>query len=99
MTNMQLDLLGENLGPCPCCHRAELKIRTLSATKGITSLVRNGNPFLLRVRKELLYVDRTHKVWARGDEDRYIVPRGTIRDFVDIAPPKVKRKKKAKKAK
>lgn len=92
-----LDLFGENLGPCPCCHRVKKPTRTLTAKKGITTLVRNGSPFFLRVQKELLYVDRSHKVWALGDTDKYTVARGFIQDYVDIAPPKVKRKKKVTK--
>ncbi len=98
MTQEQ-DFLGENLGPCPCCHGTEKPTRTLAAKKGINSLIRNNSSFYLRVREELLYVDRAHRVWALGPENKYIVPRGSIRDFVAINPPKVRNKKKAKKAK
>ena len=95
----EFDFLGEHLGPCPCCHSTKKPIRTLAAVKGINSLVRNGTPFFLRVQQELLYVDRSRKVWAQGEGDKYTISRGAIRDFVNIAPPKVRNKKKVKKTK
>ena len=62
-------------------------------------MVKNGKPFLLRVEGQLLYVDRTHNLWALGENGKYKLPRGPISALVTIAPPKVTNKNKVKKVK
>ncbi len=90
---IEFEALGENLGPCPCCHPTKLKTHTPTAKKSIATLVKNNRPLLLKVKQETLYVDRAGKVWALGDTGKYLLPRGTVRDFVDLPHPKVRKKR------
>ncbi len=90
---MVMESLGENLGPCPCCNPTKLKTHTPTAKKSISTLIKNNRPLLLKVQRETLYVDRAGKVWALGEAGKYKIPRGVVRDFVDLPHPKVRKKR------
>ena len=59
-------------------------------------MVKSGKPFLLRVEGQLLYVDRTHHLWALGENGKYKLPRGPLSALVEPIHPKVTNRNKVK---
>ncbi len=90
-------MLGEDLGPCPCCNRlTKLKTYTPGA-KGLQRALKGAHPLLLKLdpkSDDTVYVDRAGHAWGFNKDTEKYKPLGFVHKLIAVKPPTVSVRKK-----